>query len=72
MSFLTWSSSNLIAQNRAERPIIKNEFEILLPIMFPTATSSKPEIAASILTTNSGAEVPKATIVSAIIMFGTL
>jgi len=44
--------------------------EILLPTTFPIAISGKPFKAAWILTSNSGAEVPKATTVKPMIMVG--
>jgi hypothetical protein len=45
---------------------IKNTFEILLPKILPIAIAAFPLMLANIFTTNSGIEVPKATIVSPI------
>ncbi len=47
----------------AEIPRIRSVFEIFDPIILPNAIPELPFMLASILTTNSGAEVPKATIV---------
>ena len=51
---------------------INKIFKILLPITFPKTMSPLPDINDFILTANSGALVPKATIVSPINIFGTL
>jgi hypothetical protein len=53
-------------------PNTRRIFEILLPTTFPRAISGCPCIAACKLTSNSGAEVPKATIVSPMIPLGIL
>jgi hypothetical protein len=45
---------------------IKNTFEILLPKMFPMAIAAFQLTLANKLTTSSGIDVPKATIVSQI------
>ena len=58
------SSFNVI--KREAPPITKRRFAILLPTTFPHAKSGEPLKTAFIETTNSGADVPNATIVIAI------
>ena len=58
------SSFNVI--KREAPPITKRRFAILLPTTFPHAKSGEPLKTAFIETTNSGADVPNATIVMAI------
>lgn len=53
-----------IGANRAVHPTIINVLKILLPTTLPTAMSALPFRADDTLTVSSGAEVPKATIVS--------
>ena len=53
-------------------PNMASVLKILLPITFPNAISLLPFMADTVLTTNSGNEVPKATIVSPIIKVETL
>jgi hypothetical protein len=53
-----------------ETPSIPRILKILLPIIFPRTISVLLFIAAKILTTISGADVPKATIVNPITIFG--
>ena len=53
----------------AARPSIKSMFAMLLPKIFPIAISVFPFMLANILTINSGADVPKATMVRPITMF---
>ena len=50
----------------AVTPIMASVLNILLPTTFPMAMSVSPDNAAIQLTTSSGADVPKATIVSPI------
>jgi hypothetical protein len=50
----------------AEIPSITSIFTILLPTTFPIVSSELPLIEAKTFTISSGAEVPKATIVSPI------
>ncbi|SRR5690554_2927776 len=56
----------------AETPKIRNRLNMLLPITLPYTTSFKPLVLDTTLTTNSGAEVPKATMVSPITNSDTL
>ena len=49
-----------------------NKLKLLLPIIFPKTISENPLNEATQLTINSGAEVPKATIVKPITRSGTL
>ena len=49
-----------------------NKLKLLLPIMLPKTISDKPSYDATEFTTNSGAEVPKATIVNPITRSETL
>ena len=49
-----------------------NKLKLLLPIIFPNIISEYPLIEATELTTSSGAEVPKETIVNPIIRSETL
>ena len=55
-----WHATGYIV---AEIPRIMRVLMMLLPSMLVSAISEEPSVAATILTTNSGAEVPKATIV---------
>lgn len=71
-SFLTVSSFTFIGLITAAIPKIKSIFKILLPITLPRTISVFPLASALIDTANSGALVPKATIVSPISIFGTL
>ena len=57
-----------MADSPSTRPILA----ILLPIIFPTATSILPLTAATKLTRNSGEDVPKATMVSPTMIGDTL
>jgi len=57
---------------RADRPRISRMLLILLPMIFPSIRSVCPSIPAWILTASSGALVPNATTVSAMISLGML
>ena len=57
---------------KAQIPIIKRIFKILLPITFPSTISALLEIIDLTETANSGALVPKATIVRPISIFDNL
>jgi len=52
-------------------PRIRAILNILLPMMFPKTTSLCPDMLEKIFTINSGADVPKATIVRPITISGT-
>ena len=54
---------NLIGAMSAATPKISRLLKILLPITFPSAIPELPFSAAPVLITNSGNEVPSATIV---------
>ena len=64
ISLLMVPSPTCMGRTKAVHPIIINTLKILLPTTFPIAISALPWIADSTLITNSGAEVPNATIVS--------
>jgi hypothetical protein len=57
---------------RPATPRIMNKLKLLLPIIFPKTMSENPFKEAKKLTINSGADVPKATIVNPITRSGTL
>ena len=63
ISLLIMLFSTFIGITRATHPIIMRILKILLPTTFPIANSALPLIADNELITNSGADVPKATIV---------
>ena len=71
-SFFTVSFFTIKGCIKAEAPSIKSIFKILLPITLPSTISNDPESNPLTLTANSGALVPKATIVSPISIFDTL
>ena len=66
ISLLIVPSPTFIGKTNAVQPIIIRILKILLPTTLPIAISALPLIDDSRLITNSGADVPKATIVSPI------
>ena len=66
ISLLIVPSPTFMGSTKAVQPIIIKALNILLPTTLPIAISALPFNAESTLITNSGAEVPKATMVSPI------
>lgn len=62
----------LIGNRSPDNPRIINKLKLLLPIIFPRTMSENPCTEAIVLTTNSGAEVPNATIVKPMTRSDTL
>ena len=71
-SFLTVLFLTVREWNIALHPNISKIFKMLEPITFPKTISPLPEINDLTLTANSGADVPKATIVNPINILDTL
>jgi hypothetical protein len=70
ISFNTVFFNIVSGKIKEETPRIKKMLKILLPITFPIAISEFPVYAAYVLTINSGADVPNATTVKPITIFG--
>ena len=66
ISLLNVPLVTLIGTIAAVQPTIISVLKILLPTTFPIAMSALPFSAETTLTVNSGADVPKATIVNPI------
>ena len=70
ISFCNVFRVTAIGANSAVQPTIISVLKILLPTTLPMAISALPFRAEDTLTVNSGADVPKATIVSPITILG--
>ena len=70
ISFCSVFRVTAMGANSAVQPTIISVLKILLPTTLPMAMSALPFSAEDTLTVNSGAEVPKATIVSPITILG--
>ena len=68
ISYRTVFFLTTIGDTTAEIPKISHIFIMLLPITLPTATPPASSIEAVMLTAASGADVPKATMVSPIMI----
>ena len=72
ISNFMFSRDTAIGKKSAVRPRIANTLNILEPTTLPIATSEFPPIAPTVLTTNSGNDVPMPTITAPITKLDTL
>ena len=70
MSFFTVVREIIIGATSAATPTMRKELKMLLPTTLPTARSAVPRMADISETNSSGAEVPMATMVSPITIWG--